>query len=139
MRTSTRAFFGLSTLLLVGILSYWGGVTHGRSSGYRRAADLLWKSKFICTFSAVQSLRQGDYTNAIERLEAACYSAAVSILEEPNSAKNPLIGAFKSDLIEYRRKHAHAASEQYPTEQRLDTLLAPRDGVRTNMNVGDSQ
>lgn len=116
----------LSTLFafcIAGCIGYCVGLERGKRIGYRQAATLLRKSMFIGSLDALESLRAGHYTNAIDRLEAMNYSAAVSMLEQPDAELNPVINTFKDQLIAYRHAHAHSPAEQYATEKRLDELL----------------
>jgi hypothetical protein len=118
-----KLLIGGVVVLVAAGSSLWVGFQAGDLAGYRRGAELCRKSAFITSFSALESLRSGDYTNAIERLEASCYSSAVSILDQPGAATNPVIVAFKPKLLEYRRLYAQPQASQYPTERRLDLLL----------------
>ena len=117
------AIIAAVALALGAVVGYLTGSKAGRSEGYTRAVGLLRKSTFISSFGALESLRAGEITNAIERLEATCYANAVALLEERDAGENPMIPTFKDSLLEYRRAYANPPEKQSPTEARLDELL----------------
>jgi hypothetical protein len=103
--------------------AYFLGYQRGHRVGSRYASALGLEGGFVASFSALQRLRSGSQTDAIDGLEAFCYSSAVGLLQQPDLRSNVVGGWFREDLMKYRAAYSNAPSRLYPTTQRLDAIL----------------
>ena len=113
-------------LLLISILAmtYYVGFKRGEASTANRTAGVIRSGGFVASFDSLQSLRGGDFTNGVRRLEDYCYSSAADLLGSTSPSRTIVSQLFRDDLIEYRKKYARPPGTRTPTETRLDTLLA---------------
>jgi len=120
----TKKFWFVTGLFVCAVVvAFFGGVKRGKSVGYQTASGLLRMSGLAAGLDTLQRIRAGDYTNAMERLEAFCYSTAVDLLEQPKTQNDAVVSLLKSDLIQYRETYGHPFQGRYATERRLVELL----------------
>jgi hypothetical protein len=119
------ALVGLMVLsLALGYASGWyKGHNKGYDKGHLAGATLIKSSTFVASFSALNMLRDGNLSDAIQRLEPHCFSAAADILETPGLERDLLLKLYVADLKRYRKAFPIPPVQSYPTEKLLERLL----------------
>lgn len=112
-------------IFLVSVICLFGGYWYGREKALGLQSGTL-----VAEVSALQELRKGDVSNAVNSIEIHCYSVAVCLLESRKWRKNAAVNAFIEELSEYRRQFARNKSEWTVTENILEKYLGQRAGIK---------
>src|SRR5262249_35826674 len=94
------------------------------SIGYflgQKRVEITRRATFVTLLSAIQSLRAGETTNALSRLENHCYSTTVSLLSAPCSEKDFAVRTLVPELVTYRRQFATNVTNWSVVEERLES------------------
>ena len=97
------------------------------SFGYRAGSHHrnLWvDSTFVGTLEALKRLRAGETASGIDRIEAMCFSAAYVLYDSPKLRDDVTTTLNLKDLRDYRATYRTNSANWYPTEQRLEQVLA---------------
>jgi len=124
MQTKLMLSCAKAMLIAVGfVVAFSLGHRRGQWSGYRNGSALGHEAAFVASFAALQDLRSGKGTNAIQNLEAFCYANALALMGQPDLRSNVVGGWFRDELVKYRAAYGSSTAQQYATEQQLDALL----------------
>lgn len=97
----------------------------------------IQRGTLVAEVSALQSLRKGNTSEAIETLERHSYVTAVILLENPVWKTDLAVQMFAVELKHYRKQHAQPESKWTVTEKRLEELLKElKEGNRTIIPTG---
>lgn len=108
----------LVIILTCMFVSYRIGFSRGETQGL---ADL--RGNFVIEVSALYELQNKTYNKAIKDIEANCYAAATTLLENNKWRENRTVRMFCKELANYRNHFANPKHQWTATEVELEKLL----------------
>ena len=101
----------------------------GQRSGVNKVM-ILQVGGLSIQIGALENLRQGNITNAIDDIEASCFAVAVCLMENEKWRDDFIGKMLFRKLHDYRRKYAGNSNEWTYTETILEKAFAEMENTK---------